>query len=385
MGRYLSLREAAHLLRRAAARGTKAQAEQLAGQSLEAAADSLLSTPAQPKAFTTTLPTNERHRQYLELGSHWLSWWLQSPTPAAERMVLFWQGHFTSEQRVVLNPYAMAYQSNTFRRQGFNSLQNLLFAIARDPAMLRYLDNAYSHKNHPNENWSRELMELFTIGVGQYSESDVWEAARAFTGWSTLSSSRNEAQIEFYFRQDWHYPAPKKFMGHTVHSGDEVLEILLQHPQTYARLAKKVLEFYLMPNPPQAMQQEATRLLRSWGLGETLRWLFSRETFYGPQARNALIKSPIEYLVGLQYATGKRSISLGSYFNALSAMGQLPYNPPSVKGWEGGQGWLGETAMLTRLNLVAELSAQQKNLDLSVFMDGATGYASLVKPEAQLL
>jgi uncharacterized protein (DUF1800 family) len=380
-----TLAEAAHLLRRAAVRGRRADAELLVEKGLEGAVNYLLRTPVSPPGFNTRYTEKDHEAQYSDLLEHWLSWWLTTPTPAAERLLLFWQGYFTSEFRVVRNPWAMARQAQTLRVFGRGRFSKLLNAVAHDPAMLRYLDNAYSHKDLPNENWSRELLELYTLGVGRYTESDVREVARAFTGWSTHTPNRSDAQIAYLFRQDWHDPGPKKVLGRRVRGGLEVIQLLASRPEPYTRVARRLLEFYLMPNPPNDMLYRAIQLLRDEGTVEVLRWLFTHPTFYSPQARNSLIRSPIEYLIGLLSAANATRFRALYYKQALAGMGQLPFNPPTVKGWDGGSAWISETAMLTRLNLLPFFIELDTRIDLSVYMDGATRPEALLRPEAHLL
>ncbi|RIH86601.1 hypothetical protein Mterra_01383 [Calidithermus terrae] len=395
-------REAAHLLRRAAARGRKEEAQKLAEMGLQAAVDSLLRDPAPAPAYTTAFTRSERGPQLQEITRLWLSHWLTTPTPAAERLALFWQGHLTSEYRETRAAQGIDFynQLGTFRALGYGPYGQLLRAVAKDPVMLLYLNNAESRKEHPNENWARELMELYTTGPGHYTEKDIQEAARAFTGWTVRLKGNQRPReapasvpYEFVFRAQWHDPGPKTFMGRTVHSGDDVLDVLIAHPETYRFVGRKLLAFYLTPEPPQALVEEGAKVFRDGGTRELLRWLFTREEFYAPQHRNAIVKSPVEYVVGLLYAARQTDPVLGKgdekamgrTLATFAAMGQLPFDPPNVKGWDGGMSWLAESPFLARLNLIGALAGKEKGIDLEVFMDGASGPLSLVKPEAQLL
>ncbi|GAB5602311.1 hypothetical protein FJNA_08360 [Thermus sp. FJN-A] len=367
--------EAAHLLRRAAARGRKEEAEALADLGLKGAVERLLAPPVLPP--DPALP-EKPGEAWEPLTAWWLNHWLATPTPAVERLVLFLHGHFTSELMKVRSPQAMALQNQTFRALAYGSFRDLLFAVARNPAMLLYLDNAQSRKEHPNENWARELLELFTLGVGQYGEEDVMAAARAFTGYSVDEKALKEGKPRFLFRPAWHDPGKKRFLGREVESGEDVLEILADHPATYRRLARKLLAFYLSPDPEPDLEAEVARILKGMGFREALAYLFQQEAFY--RARGRLVKAPVEYVVGLAYAASLREVPR-AWIRALPAMGQAPFNPPSVKGWEGGRAWLGDTALLVRLNLAAGLKGP---VDLFVFAEGE-GLEALVRPEAQLL
>jgi uncharacterized protein (DUF1800 family) len=262
-------------------------------------------------------------------------------------------------------------------------------------------------------------MELYTTGPGYYSENDIYEAAKAFTGWSVGLPSNmrprqngqvvrrqrdpNEA-LEFIFRREWHDPKAKQFMGRTIQTGDEVLDILIAHPQTYWFVANKLLAYYLTPKPPVNLVQEAAKILQAKGTRETLRWLFTREEFYNERYRNSIVKSPIEYLVGLLYAAGARRFDFAEInpqigqrrennpnqermgpLGLFSLMGQIPFDPPNVKGWDGNLSWLAESHLLIRLNILGQFAARERQFDLSVFMDGADGALALVRPEAQTL
>jgi uncharacterized protein (DUF1800 family) len=260
MARPLSFSNAIHLLRRAAARGRKEEAQQLAEMGLEAAVEFLLRDPAPAPSYRTAATRNERGQQHREISQLWLNHWLTTPTPAAERLVLFWHGHLTSEFRETMGAQGIDFwqQFATFRHLGYGPYGELLKAIAKNPVMLLYLNNAQSRKEHPNQNWARELLELYTVGPGHYTEQDILEAARAFTGWTVRLPSNQRPReasanlaFEYVFNRNWHDPGEKTFLGKRVRSGDEVLEILIAHPKTYEFVARKLLRFYLCPEPPK--------------------------------------------------------------------------------------------------------------------------------------
>ena len=402
MARRLTLQDATHLLRRAAARGRKDEAGRLVDLGLEGAVDALLQTPAPAPSYRTAASNSEKGQMHREISQLWLSHWLTTPTPAAERLTLFWHGHLTSEFRETKGALGIDFwnQFATFRQLGYGPYGDLLKAIAKNPTMLLYLNNAESQKEHPNENWARELMELYTIGPGNYTEDDIRQSARAFTGWTVRLPNGQRGKnrdgntaFEYFFRRDWHDPGPKTFMGRQIQTGDEVLEILIAHPKTYEFVGRKLLKFYLAPEPPEALVTEAARVFQGGGTRELLRWLFTRDEFYGPEYRNSIVKSPTEYLVGLAYAVGETQITIGKddekanqrMVGALASMGQIPFDPPNVAGWDGGMTWLAESPLLVRLNVLSSFAGKERKLDLEVFMDGASGVLSLVRPEAQLL
>lgn len=399
MARALTYQNATHLLRRAAGRGRKNEAQKLADMGLEAAVDWLLQNPAPAPSYTTSASRNERGQQHREISELWINHWLTTPTPASERLVLFWHGHLTSEFRETMGAQGIDFwnQLVTFRQLGYGPYGELLKAIAKNPVMLLYLNNAQSRKEHPNQNWARELLELYSVGPGHYTEEDILEAARAFTGWTVRLPGGQRPRdasagvaFEYVFNRNWHDAGEKTFLGKRIKTGDEVLEILIAHPKTYAFVGRKLLGFYLSPEPPEPLVQEGARVFRSGGTREFLRWLFTRDEFYHPQYRNALIKSPLEYLVGLWYAAGVDKVDFEGrpgrgFYQALAAMGQIPFDPPTVAGWDGGMSWLAESPFLNRLNVLAGFAGRERRLDLEVFMDNANGALALVKPEAQLL
>ena len=401
MAQQLLYTDARHLLRRATARGRSEDARKLSEMGLEAAVDWLLRDPAPAPAYTTTQTRNERGQQLREISQLWISHWLSTPTPAAERLTLFWSGHLTSEFRETNRAQGVDFwnQFATFRRLGYGKYGELIKAIAKDPVMLLYLNNAESRKEHPNENWARELMELFTVGAGNYTEDDIRQSAKAFTGWSVRlvggqqpKDAEATVPMEYIFRQNFHEPAEKTFMGKKIKTGDEVLEILIAHPKTYEYVGRKLLKFYLHPEPSEEMVAEAAKVFRDGGTRETLRWLFTQPEFYSGRNRQSIVKSPIEYFVGLLYAAGEKQVRFATKedrqpFNLqqLASMGQIPFDPPNVAGWDGGLTWLAESPLLARLNIAGMFAGRERNLDLEVFMESGNGPLALVKPEAQLL
>ncbi len=387
-GRY----EAAHLLRRAAARGNAAEADNLASMGLERAVDALLDSPEIPEEHDPDYFEGEGSPDY---RNAWVNQWLQTRTPAAERLTLFWHGHFVTEAGKTgwWNTY---HKINKLRELSLSSFRDLLYMIAEDPAMLIYLDNNDSTKEHPNENWARELMELFTLGEGHYTEKDIQEVARAFTGWSV---SWEDDHHYFAFYAEDHDFGPKTVLGRSVHNthnplfeGYEVLDILLENPQTYLFISEKLLKFYFHPDPDPRMVQVGADVLKGGTVRDFLKWLFMHPEFYADEARNALVKSPMEYAVGMLYAAGKREAPEGLSWWLRARLDQDPYNPPDVSGWPSGADWLPDALLLQRLKFIDFATRTTDGeppptgpVDYSVFMDGAANPLSLVAPEAQLL
>jgi len=384
--------EAAHLLRRATALGNSDDAAELAALGVEKAVDYLLDQPHLPP---------ERDRDYFENDymyvHEWTNHWLTSRTPAAERLTLFWHGHFVTEAAKV-GDYMTYLKINKLRELSLGTFRDLLYMIAEDPAMIRYLDNNTSTKEHPNENWARELMELFTLGEGHYTEDDIKEVARAFTGWTAFW---DDGLFYFTFDGRNHDFEPKQILGHEVYNrytpiaeGYEVLDILLGMDQTYKYISQKLLRYYYRPDPDQAMIDRGADILKGGTVRDFLKWLFTHPAFYEDETRNALVKSPFEYAVGLFYAAGKRQVAEGENldYRLRAYLDQDPYNPPNVAGWPiASTDWLTDSVLLQRLKFIdfatsyPDGSEPTGPIDYGVFMDGAVNTLSLVAPEAQLL
>jgi len=227
----------------------------------------------------------------------------------------------------------------------------LVLAICRDPAMLRYLDGNRNVRRSPNENFARELLELFTLGVGHYSEDDVRAAARAFTGWSVDENG-------FVFRAQQHDGGPKTFLGRSgTLDGEDIVARVLQQRAASRHLATRLLRFFCRPDPPpqlvDALAAEIRR--RRFELRPVLRTLLLSQAFYHPDARGALVKSPTVLLVGTARHLDITVHNLPALQAALLSMGQELMQPPNVKGWDGGMKWINAATLYARYNAVRPL------------------------------
>jgi uncharacterized protein (DUF1800 family) len=286
------------------------------------------------------------------------TWWVyrmvHTRRPLVEKMAFFWHGHFATGIGKVGNAGWMAQQNQIFREHGLGRFGDLLQRVARDPAMLSYLDGASNRKAHPNENFAREVMELFTTGLGAYGERDVQEAARAFTGWQLKEGA-------FAFNPADHDHGSKTFLGQTgPFDGSDILRILSQHPATASHLCRKLFVFFAYDGPDERALQP---LLHAWNrsggsVREVLRALFLSETFSSPRAWRAKIKSPAEYAIGSIRALGG-TVTPRAMVPLMARMGQDLFNPPSVKGWDGGPGWISTSSLFERFNFAAALTAQR--------------------------
>ncbi len=304
-------------------------------------------------AETRTRMQAERIERSIGLREWWLRQMLVTPDPLRERMTLFWHNHFVSGMQKVQSPQLMYRQNVLLREHALGNFGMLLHAVARDPAMLRYLDSAFNRKGRPNENFARELMELFTLGEGHYTEQDVKEVARAFTGWSL-----NPQTGQFVFRPAQHDDGPKTVLGRRGNfGGDEVLDILLGRPETATLIAGKLWREFVSPQPAPAEVARIAGALRGSGydIRAALRVLFNSDAFYAPAHRGVLVKSPADLVVGTLRQFEFEVPDVLPFVFAMGQSGQVLFAPPNVKGWPGGELWINATTLLRRKQLLDTL------------------------------
>jgi hypothetical protein len=343
-------RQAAHLLRRAGFGGTPAQIDALAALGPQGAVDSMLH-PAQPDVAFADYPDAailfDPKKRNAAAQNWWLDRMLRTQHPLFEKMALFWHGHFATSIRKV--PAAlMVEQIGLFHAQGLGNFRNLLLGVSKDPAMLVWLDNRYNAKAHPNENYAREVMEHFALGLGNYTEDDVKNAARAFTGWTL------DKQLNFVYREAQHDPDTKTFLGHTgAFGGEDIVDIIVQQPVHQRFLCRKLLEFFVYSDPePELIEALArTYALSGYDLGKTVATILRSNVFFSTRAYRALPKSPIEFTIGLLRLMQVTEVPKDT-ISWLQRMGQEPLAPPSVKGWDGGPTWINTATLLARFNYV---------------------------------
>ena len=289
-------------------------------------------------------------RKRLTQGFELRAWWLHemalTPSPLTERMTLFWHNHFATSQQKVRSVRLMYAQNALLRGESLGSFRALLHGIARDPAMLVYLDNAGSRREAPNENFAREVMELFTLGEGNYAERDVKEAARAFTGWSV-----NRDTGEFAYRRAWHDAGEKTVLGRTGRlDGAAVIDLLLARPQTAEFVTAKLWRELVSPTPDRAEVRRIASVFRDAGyeVKPLVRELLTSEAFWAVDNRAALIKSPVDLVVGTLRTFGIRPLDYRPAAFAVAALGQNLMQPPNVKGWPGGEAWIDSSTLLGR-------------------------------------
>ncbi len=295
----------------------------------------------------------EQIREGLQLRGWWLNEMLTTPSPLTEHMTLFWHNHFVSSQQKVKLAELMYRQNVTLRANALGHFGELLHAIARDPAMVIYLDNAQNRKGTPNENFAREVMELFTLGEGNYREQDIKEAARAFTGWSIDRDSGT-----FVFRRFIHDDGTKTVLGRSGNlDGDDVLDILLAQPATAEFITRKLWREFVSPDPDAATVTRIANRFRStrYDIKVVLYELLTSDAFYAKENRGVLIKSPIDLVVGALKQFDLKPTEPIPFAVAAAAMGQNLFSPPNVKGWPGGEVWINSSTLLARKQFLDRL------------------------------
>jgi len=305
-------------------------------------------TEAERKAFQ-----REQVREGLELRGWWMGEMVATPSPLTERMTLFWHNHFVSSQQKVKLAELMYRQNVTLRANALGHFDVLLHAMARDPAMVIYLDSVQNRKGSPNENFAREVMELFTMGEGHYTEQDIKEAARAFTGWSL-----DRASGQFVFRPFIHDYGIKTVLGRTaLLDGDDILDILLAQPQTAEFITRKLWREFVSPQPDDAEVRRIAKAFResNYDIKVALHALLVSDTFYAADNRATLVKSPVELVVGTLRQFDIKPGQTLPFAVAAAGMGQNLFSPPNVKGWPGQDTWINSSTLLARKQFLDRL------------------------------
>ncbi len=384
----------AHLLRRAGFGGMPADIDAYTALGFEGAVDRLINFDEMDDSATEDAiktmrlsapdPQNDKHPEYGNPGLEvavWLARMLLTRRPLQEKMTLFWHGHFTSSIQEVKSANLMNRQNTLYRLYALpTNFKEFTKAVARDPAMLIYLNNNTNRKGAPNENWARELMELFTLGIGNYTEADVKESARAFTGWTTTRDGH------FVYRQNQHDTGQKTFLGVTGNlSGDDVINTIFKQPVHPAFITRKLFRFFVYDTPSDAtINRLADVYVKSgFGIKELMRQILLSPEFRSDQAYRALIKSPVEFTIGALRSLSANFSDVKAWKGvgtAMAAMGQQVYAPPNVGGWPGGRSWINTSALFDRDNLAGQLVSL--NSDATIDPTEIATQAGVTTPEA---
>ncbi len=371
---------AAHLMVRAGFGADPTEIRKMRALGPEIAVDSLLNAPVDnypPPAWATPDDQDELRAQMKEaatpdekqmarklfrekFGSEmkdlthwWVARMVNTRSPLTEKMTLFWHGHFATSAQKVRPAYKMWLQNEAFRQNALGNFRTLTKAVSRDPAMMIWLDLVQSKKENPNENFAREVMELFTLGEGHYTESDVKAAARAFTGYRI-----NQQEQSFHFADRQFDPGVKTFMGKTgPWDGDQILDIIISQPESARFITAKIWRFFAYDEPDPKLIDALASELRDTReeLRPFMKSLFLSEEFYSPQARNSQIKSPVQFLAQALRTLPVQLPDPNVVEFAFRQMGQVPFFPPNVKGWDGGKSWINTATLTFRYKLAHQL------------------------------
>jgi uncharacterized protein (DUF1800 family) len=279
------------------------------------------------------------------LNLAWLNEMVNTDAQLREKMSLFWHGHFASRN---LNIFYQQLLLDTIRKNALGNFADLLREVSKSAAMINFLNNNQNKKDHPNENFAREVMELFTMGRGNYSEEDVKEAARAFTGWGA------NLRGEFVFRKFQHDNGDKTFLGKTGNlDGDDVLNILLEQKQTANFIAKKIYRFFVNDNIDESkVAWLGNRFYQSnYNIGGLMEDIFASDWFYEEKNIGARIKSPVELIVGIRRMLPMEIENEDVLLIVQRLLGQLLFYPPNVAGWPGGANWIDSSTLMFRLRI----------------------------------
>jgi uncharacterized protein (DUF1800 family) len=287
----------------------------------------------------------ESRRQIRSLNLMWLSEMVNSPAQLREKMSLFWHNHFACRN---LNSYYQQQLINVLREGALGSFASLLKEVSKTPAMLQFLNNQQNRKQQPNENFAREVMELFTLGRGHYTEADVKEAARAFTGWGF------DGQGQFVFRRNQHDEGTKTVLGKTgAFDGEDVLNILLEKPETAIFITRKIYRFLVSEQVPESRIEWLARRFYEGGyeMLPLLKDIFTADWFYDDKVAGTLVKSPVELIAGISRILPMKLEREEGLLLAQRVLGQVLFYPPSVAGWPGGTNWIDSSSLLFRMQL----------------------------------
>ena len=373
-----TVRDAAHLLGRARFGYSPTELDRATNGGLSETIERLLTSQRESAEFQqaetalrkTALATGE----IADLKIWWLYRMWSSANPLAEKVALFWHNHFATSNDKVRSVAQMLAQNELIRAQGLGDFKQLLHGMSRDTAMLVWLDGNANRKRHPNENFAREIMELFALGVGNYTEKDIQEAARAFSGWHVREGT-------FWFNRSQHDGSPKTVFGKTgKFDGTAIVDLCLAQPACARFLAMKLLKTFVCPEPtPAQIDVVATRIrLHDFAMTPVLRELFSSQMFFDAAHRRSVIKSPLDLVVGSLRSLAA-TVKWPPVARLLANLGQDVFEPPSVKGWEGGRLWINSSSILLRTNFATDLaSGEQIATLLKSIIDGAGGTSESV-------
>ena len=407
----------AHLMRRAGFGATRDQLDAYAAKGYQATVEELLD-PVEERRMADRLirrfhPELSAMMGNYGSGDNWLYRMATTSAPLQEKMTLFWHGIFATGYAKVIQGKALSDQIRMFRRYGMGSFRKLLVELSKDPAMIIWLDNQDNHKGAINENYGRELLELFSMGVGNYTENDVYECSRAFTGWTIGNREYMELRSQRdsdwpYGRISWHFKYlaedhdddEKEFLGHHGRfNGEDVIDIICQQEATARFISRRLYSFFVADEPgapqwpytppadPQAIEQLSQAYFdSSYDITSMLRVLFNADFFRSRRAWYNKVKGPVELVAGVLRLTGefgrpRREIT-DRHLQARY-MGQWLNNPPSVEGWHQGAEWLDTGNLVERVNFATQQIGDASKPGVQAMIGRiASGHEGIISPES---
>jgi len=342
---------AAHLLRRGGFGATTSELERALEDGLDATLERLFAPVGHDPRLLDGVKPVLAAGSLEGLQAWWMALILGGGAPLVERAALLWHGHFATSNDKVADVRLMHRQNALLRERGLGDFRELLQAVARDPAMLVWLDGNQNRRGHPNENFAREVLELFALGIGRYGERDVQELARALTGWATEERA-------FVERAAHHDPGAKTIFGRSgAFAGGEALDLVLAQPACPRHVARRLLREFVSPSSAAALEEALSEILveEGWRIDRTLARLLRSRLFFSAEARRSRIAGPVELVAVSLRALGAQ-IAPAEAARASARMGQSLFRPPSVKGWDGGRAWVNASSWIARHDFLARLA-----------------------------
>ena len=401
----------AHLMRRSGFGASREELEQKVARGYENVVEDLLH-PGNANA----MPDDVIRRYHSEMGemrelnsagAYWMYRMVTTDNQLEEKLALFWHSLFATGYAKLNQASALTNQINTFRRHALGSFRTMLVELSKDPAMIIWLDNHDNHKDDINENYGRELLELFSMGIGNYTEDDVKECARAFTGWTLgnaeyMSTRASRDSIWPYSRINWHFnyreydhdDGEKTFLGHTGNfNGDDIIDIIVQQEATARFISTRLFQYFAADEVDEAGEAVIAEMIQSYFTSDyeirsVLRTLFNSDYFKSEDARFARVKGPVELVVGAVRMAGtyqQPTFGADQLARQTMYMGQGIFQPPSVEGWHEGAEWIDSGALVERVNFVGQELGDPSHPGVKSIIDRLAQHGNgLLSPEEQV-
>lgn len=348
----------AHLMRRAGFGVTEAELDQFGKKGLDRTITELVNYPPnEPKLDEALAKMNLDLTKLGNLQTWWITRMIVTERPLLEKMTLFWHGLFATSIRRVEKPSYMLQQNQFFRENALGDFRDILIGISKDPAMLIWLDSNSNRRGAPNENYARELMELFSMGIGNYTETDVKEAARAFTGWHL------SRQGQFVFNSNLHDYGAKTYLGEKgTFDGTDIIDIIVKNRANARFIAKRLFSFFAYENPEAEVIDKFAEIYskNNRSIKAVVEAILRSDEFYSPKARFTTVRSPVDLTVSGRRLVGG-TVNPGITLASMRRTGQELFAPPDVSGWHTGMAWISTARLLERFNYGAALAAVPLN------------------------